>query len=180
MMAKYGVFSVISGAANSWVNRIDKIMLVFMLGLDTVGVYTIGFVLGGMTYVPASSIYRIVYPIIATAMRKKDWDLIADIYSKTSINLFLLCGIIFNITWLNADNFYSILSDEYAGGKTILLTIAMCKLLDSLTGANVLMIILSKFYQFDTYASIGLIVPKALDTWLTMTNLVLEFKTSSN
>ncbi|NQY10964.1 MAG: polysaccharide biosynthesis C-terminal domain-containing protein [Flavobacteriales bacterium] len=156
MMTRYGFFSVLSGAAQSWVSNIDRVMLI-SVGLSSLGVYSIGFALGALVIVPQNAMSRIIYPILSAEIKAKNWGEIEKLYKKSSLNLFLLGGIIFNCVWLNTDNMYAVLPEEYAAGKYVLLAIALCKLYDMLTGINGLILVLSKFYQFDSYASIGLI-----------------------
>ncbi|HLR25825.1 MAG TPA: oligosaccharide flippase family protein [Fodinibius sp.] len=156
-MGNYSLFAFFGGVASILVNNIDIIMLSSLAGLSETGIYAIAFYVGSAITIPRRSVYQISSPLISDALKNKNFKLVKDIYSRSSLNMviaggFLFCGIIANI-----DNLMDLLPPEYAGGAFVVMVIASANVFDIATGINGAIILNSKYYRFDLYSTLFLI-----------------------
>ena len=121
VVSNYGMFSIISGISAMLVNRIDIIMITFLLGLTSTSIYQIAYYISSVIYVPSQAIYRISMPIVAKQWKEKDMVEMKKLYQKTSLNQLVTGGFVFLLVWANVDDLFSMLKPEYAGGKWVVL-----------------------------------------------------------
>tara|TARA_B100000902_G_scaffold33428_2_gene40091 strand:- start:9165 stop:10088 length:924 start_codon:yes stop_codon:yes gene_type:complete len=155
---RYGFFVLIGGASAIIVSRVDMIMIGKYVGLTEVAYYSVAFFIGNVIRVPARALGSIASPIISRAWKESDMQKIYDIYYKSSINQLIFGGFIFLIVWLNIDDALLFLPEKFRGGKLVVLFIALSQLFNVTTGVNGKIIINSKFYKFDLYSNIILLV----------------------
>ena len=168
-MRTYGLYSMFSGISNFLVNRIDIIMITFITasGLNNAAIYAIAVYMASVIHVPAQAIARISFPLIADKWRTKDLEGISNIYAASARNQLILGGGIFVLIWANIDNIFQIMPPEYAVGKWALFFLGLAKLFDMASGVNGLIINATRFYRFDLYSSIFLLVlTVATNIWL--------------
>jgi O-antigen/teichoic acid export membrane protein len=150
-MIKLSLFSILSGGTGVLISSIDIIMVNDMLGLTETGVYGIAFYFGTIISIPLRSLYRIAMGIVADAFKRNDLDEIRSLYrkscnSQTAIGLLLFIGI-----WCNIDNIMLLLPEEYRGGRNVILFVSAGYLIDMGTGINYIIMLTSKYYRFDAY-----------------------------
>lgn len=150
-MVTLSVFSILAGGAGVLISSIDIIMVNQELGLNSAGVYRIAFYFGPMIAIPLRSLYRIAMGIVAEAFKKNDLEEITNLYIKScntqlAIGLLLFIGIVTNI-----NNIMQFLPPEYASGKSVILLICAGSLIDMGTGINYIIMIASKYYKYDFY-----------------------------
>lgn len=171
-MGNYSMFSMLGGLSNFLVNRIDVIMVGFMTasGLNNAAIYSIAVYMASVIFVPAQAVARISFPLIADKWRERDIDGIADIYRKSARDQLLIGGALFLLIWANVNNIFQVLPPEYTAGKWALFFLGLAKLFDMMTGVNAMIINATKFYRFDLYSSIFLMVTTIfLNLWLIST-----------
>jgi O-antigen/teichoic acid export membrane protein len=148
---KLSLFSILSGGTGILISSIDIIMVNQKLGLTETGVYGIAFYFGTIISIPLRSLYRIAMGIVSDAFKRNDLDEIHSLYRKScnsqlTIGLLLFIGI-----WINIDNIMALLPPEYAGGKNVILFISAGYLVDMGTGINYIIMLTSKYYRYDAY-----------------------------
>ena len=141
------VFSIIAGMGSMLVFNIDKIVINQMLDLKSTGVYTIAFFFGTLVVIPSRPLMRIALALIADAWARSDIEKIKEIYYKSCINQFLIGGFLFLGIWANIDNIIAILGPQYVQSKWVIFFIGLGYLIDMMTGANGLILDLSKYYR---------------------------------
>jgi O-antigen/teichoic acid export membrane protein len=146
-MKNVAVFSIIAGMGSMLVFNIDKIVINQLLDLKSTGVYTIAFFFGTLVVIPSRPLLRISLALIADAWAKSDTDKIKEIYYKSCINQFLIGGFLFLGIWANIDNIITILGPQYVESKWVIFFIGLGYLIDMMTGANGLILDLSKYYR---------------------------------
>ena len=156
-MFSYGIFAFLGGVASIIVSNIDIIMLSSLAGLDETGIYAIAFYVGSVILVIRSSVYKISASIISNAFKEEDFDLIHDIYKRSSLNQIIGGGLLFCGVIANLDNLMGLLPEAYAGGAIVIVVIATANLFDMATGLNGAIILHSKHFRFDLYSTIFLI-----------------------
>ena len=158
VISNYGVFSIVSGISNLLVNRIDIIMITFLLGLSATSVYQIAFYISSIIFVPSQAIARISMPIVAKQWKEKNLIGMKELYQKSSLNQLVTGGIVFLMVWVNIDDLYTFLKPEYADGKWAVLLLSLSVLFNMVTGINQVIIVITKYFRYDTYASIALAI----------------------
>ena len=157
-MGNYSLFAFFGGVASILVNNIDIIMLSSLAGLGETGIYAIAFYVGSAITIPRKSIYQISSPVISDAFKKKDFNLIEKVYSYSSVNLAIAGGLVFCGVIANIENLMNLLPPEYTGGALVISIIASANFFDMLCGVNGAIILNSKYYRFDLYSTVILIV----------------------
>ncbi len=138
--------------------EIDKIMISELLNLSNTGIYTIAFYFCVFIKAPTTSLRRVAIVMIADAWKENDLKTIKDIYYKSCITQYLVGAYLFLGIWLNADQIYFFLPDEYALGKYVLLLLGLAQLVDMFTGVSNELISTSQYYKFNTYFVLVLMV----------------------
>lgn len=157
-MGNYSLFAFFGGVASVLVNNIDIIMLSSLAGLSDTGIYAIAFYIGSAITIPRRSIYQISSPVISDAFKNKNLSLIEKVYHQSSLNLIIAGGLVFCGVVANIDNLMNLLPPEYAGGAMVIVVIASANVFDMATGVNGAIILNSKYYRFDFYSTLILIV----------------------
>lgn len=158
VLINYGIYSIVTGISTILVNRIDIIMITFLLDLTSTSIYSIAYYISTVIFVPANSLYRISVPIIAEQWKNKNYTDMLILYEKSSINQILLGGFVFLCIWMNIDYLFSFLKPEYAEGKWIVLILSLSVLYTMSMGINNIIAMITKHYRYDTYASIILAI----------------------
>jgi O-antigen/teichoic acid export membrane protein len=155
---KYGFFVLLGGASAMLVSKLDMMMIAKFLSLEQVAYYSIAFYMGNAIGVPARAIGSISAPLIARSLKERNISEVNIIYSKSSLNQIILGTLLFILVWINIDDLFYFLPEKFQGGRIVVLFIALAQLFNISTGVNGLIITNSKYYSFDLYANILLLV----------------------
>lgn len=145
------LFSILTGVGGSLVFNLDKIIINQMLGLSSTGIYTVGFFFGILVLIPSRPLLRISGTLVAEAWKRDDKKYIADIYSRSCINQFIIAAFLFGGIWINIDNILVILGPEYTETKWVIFFIGLANLVEMATGGNAQVIAYSKHYRVMLY-----------------------------
>lgn len=156
-LVRYGSFTMLSSVGALFLMNIDVIMISSMIGLDQTAFYAVAFYIVALMNIPRNALNNISVPVISDAWKRNDRETIQRIYVKTSINQFLLGMLLFIGIWANEANIFSMLPQQYSGGKWVLLFVGLARLADIGFGVNGGIITTSEYYRFDTYANLILI-----------------------
>lgn len=157
-MGVYGAYSLLGGLATLLIGNIDIIMLGAITDLDSTAVYAIAFYVGSVIAVPQRSINKIATPILAGLLKEKQFNRIESLYKRTALNQIIAGSLIYVGIWANLNNLMNLLPAEYAGAEWVIIIIGAAKLFNMATGINGRIIITSKYYRFDLYTNILLIL----------------------
>jgi O-antigen/teichoic acid export membrane protein len=149
---------LVGGASAMLVSKLDMIMIGKLIGYKEVAFYTVAFFIGNVIRVPGRAIGSIAAPLLSKAWERNDVNEIKDIYVKSSINQLLFGGLIFLGLWLNIEDGLSLLPEKFQGGTLVVLFIAISQLFNVTTGVNGIIIINSKYYKFDLYSNVVLLI----------------------
>lgn len=154
----YSGFTILSGLGSVVLINIDVLMIQQMVGLDQVAFYAVAFYIVAVINIPRNAIGNIAVPIISDAWKRNDMAQIQSIYEKTAINQLLIGVLLFIGIWANQATLFSILPEEYSGGKWVLFFVGIARLIDVGFGINGGIMTNSPYYRFDTYAGFALII----------------------
>lgn len=154
----YAFLTILTGFSSMVILYIDKIMLAGISSYRETGIYNTASFFGSVMGMALMAVTKAAQPLIADAFAKKDLDNIATIYRKScTTSLIVGCWIFLGI-YLNIDNLFLLLPPSYSAGKMVVIIIGLGKLFDLATGLNGTILTLSKYYVYDTYIMVGLII----------------------
>jgi O-antigen/teichoic acid export membrane protein len=154
----YSFLTILTGFSSMVILYIDKIMLAGITTFSETGIYNTASFFGSVMGMSLLAVNKAAQPLIADAFTKNDYANISTIYRKScTTSLIVGCWIFLGI-YLNIDNLFLFLKPEYSAGKMVVIIICLGKLFDLATGLNGTILTLSKYYIYDTYIMISLII----------------------
>jgi len=159
-MLKFTIFIFASNIITIISNTIDAILLSSMRGLEYAAVYTLAQYICTVIDVPQRSMVSIGTPIIAQSWKDNDLTNIANVYTKSSINLLIFSSFIFCLIWLNLDDALHFLQlpEIYHEGKQLILLMGITKIIELGTGLNSQIISTSSRWRFELQSHIVLLI----------------------
>lgn len=154
----YAFLTILTGFSSMVILYIDKIMLAGISSYRETGIYNTASFFGSVMGMALMAVTKAAQPLIADSFAKKDLINISTIYRKScTTSLIVGCWIFLGI-YLNIDNLFLLLPPSYSAGKMVVIIICLGKLFDLATGLNGTILTLSKYYIYDTYIMVGLII----------------------
>ena len=154
----YSFLTILTGFSSMVILYIDKIMLANITTFTETGIYNTAAFFGSVMGMSLLAINKAAQPLIADAFARNDYANISTIYRKScTTSLIVGCWIFLGII-LNIDTLFQFLRPEYSAGKWVVIIISLGKLFDLATGLNGTILTLSKYYIYDTYIMVSLIV----------------------
>jgi O-antigen/teichoic acid export membrane protein len=101
---------------------------------------------------------RISSTIISESWKSGDMANIALVYRKSALNQFIIGLYLLLGLWITMDSLLSLMPAEYAASRNVILFMGLGYLIDLATGANGIIIATSKFYRYDTWFMLVLVV----------------------
>ncbi len=148
----YASHALLGSAGALIVLHVDVQMISAMLNLDATGIYTRAFYMAVMIEIPRRAVFQVVIPVISTALKNNDLISIQKLYRSLSLNLGIIGTLLFLGISVNLDNIYAVMNNglEYKLGINVVYIIGISKLLDMVFSTNSEIILLSKYYKYNT------------------------------
>ncbi len=161
----YGLYSMLNNFSSLLINSIDSLMVARMIDLGAAGIYTTMIFVTSIMLIPYRSMTRVSTPLVAEYWKERAIARIASIYERaTTSNLVIGAGL-FLLLWINIDNLFSFMPDEYSLGKTVFLYLGIARLFDMASGLNGVILITSKKYRWDILFTLGMVVMTILTNY---------------
>ena len=145
---KYSGVIIIAGSVAVLLLDIDKTMIGFLVdNTENIAFYTVAIYIASVIGVPSRAMYQITNPITAEYLNKNEKEELKDLYRKSSLNLFIVGGLIFLLIILNINELYKIIPHDYSGGLLVVFLIGLVKLYDNLLGNNNAILFNSDYYR---------------------------------
>lgn len=144
---KYSLLIILTGSIAAVLLDVDKVMLGQFKAIENIAYYNVAVFMAMVIAVPARAMHQITYPISSALMNSKNMNDLEILYKKSSINLFLIGGLIFLLIVLNVNAMYELLPENYSGGVLVVFLISLAKLFDNLMGNNNAIIFNSDYYH---------------------------------
>ena len=162
-----GAFTLLSSLSGSIIMYIDNLMVGSQVNLAAAGIYGIAFNISTALAIPARSLNKIAFPLLADYWKQQNLPGMADFYRRTTrLNTLIGCFLALGIG-LNLDFIYSLMRAEFAEGTIVVLLLLGSRLFDGITGINGLILVTSPRYRFD------LVFNVSLSILIVMLNLLL-------
>jgi len=164
---KYASYIILAGSASAILIDIDKFMIPQKEAIQLAAYYAVGVYMASVLEAPGRAMAQIVQPITAKALNENNQTEIKKLYKSTSINLLLICGLLFLLINLNVSDVYLLIKPEYADGIYVVLMISIAKLYTMALGNNGAIISNSKYYKVLLPYAIGMSLSVILlNNWL--------------
>lgn len=162
-MFMFALFGIMGSLGSTLTYQIDRVMVPTLTDLKQADIYAITLFIGNSIEIPVRTIIAVTSPIIAKAWYDKDHGTIRSLYSKASLNLFLIGLYLFLGIWLCLEDLFHITGKYEAlmAGKWVVFMVGATKLFDLATSVNGQIIGYSKFYYFNLFAIVILGVSNA-------------------
>ena len=155
---KYSFLIIIAGSIATVLLDVDKVMLGKYVEIKQIAYYNVAIFIATVIAVPQRSMHQILLPLSAKYLNERDYSSLNDLYKRSSLNLFIVSGLIFLLIILNINQLYSFISEEYRVGLYVVLLISIAKLYDSLLGSNNAILFNSDYYRVVLALGVVLVV----------------------
>ena len=143
----YSTFIIVSGGVAVMLVDFDKVLIPKYKAIEENAVYSVAIFFATVIAVPFRAMTQIVAPITAKLMVEKKWEELNELYQKTSINLQVTGGFIMLLIFVNVNQMYQIVPDDYSGGLWVVFMIGLSKYYDVLLGNNNSIIVNTHYYR---------------------------------
>lgn len=144
---KYSGYIILAGSAGAILLDIDKVMIPAKKAIEYTAYYSVGVYIGSVIEAPGRAMSQILQPLTSKAINEKNYEEVARLYKRSSINLLLVSGLIFLLINLNILELYKMIPEKYSGGVLVVLMISFAKLSIMFLGNNGAIISNSKYYR---------------------------------
>ncbi|NOU62180.1 lipopolysaccharide biosynthesis protein [Marinifilum caeruleilacunae] len=149
-MTSVSLFGVLNGLSDKLANQIDRIMIVSYIGLGPTGIFGTMTNFGSLVSMPSRSLKKIASTVIAESWKNNDLKTINQIYSQSGLHQFMLGCLLFIGIWINIDNIFEIVPDQFTDGKYVVFFIGLGHVVQMLSGVSGVVIQSSPYYRMQT------------------------------
>ena len=144
---KYSALIIIAGSVATLILDIDKFMLGQYIAIKEVAYYSVAIFIATVIAVPLRSMHQIMLPLTAQYLNNGNKSALKDLYKRSSLNLYVICGFIFILIIININELYLIIPAEFRGGLLVVFLVSAAKLSDTLLGNNNAILFNSDYYR---------------------------------
>ena len=145
---RYLIIICFAGAVANIVLEVDKFMIAKYLDISKVAYYAVAIYICSLITVPRRSLFQIANPLSSKLLNDKNFTDLGILYQKSSLNLLIVCGLVFLLIVFNLSDFYSFIPITYKEGYYVVLIISFTKLYNAFLGNIDGIIFNSKYYNF--------------------------------
>lgn len=155
---RYTSLIILAGSIAMILLDVDKFMIGQYESIENIAFYNVAVYMAAVIVVPARAMHQITYPLTARLLNEKDKAGLSNLYKRSSLNLFIIGGLIFLLVVLNANQLYLIIPEQYRGGVSVVFLIAVAKLFECLLGNNNSILFNSDYYRMVLFFGVFLAV----------------------
>jgi O-antigen/teichoic acid export membrane protein len=159
-------FGLVAGMSTIAISSIDKIMINHYIDLEATGIYSIAFLFGTIITLPSRPMAKIATTIVAEAWKNDDTASIQEIYTKSSLNQFIIGGLIFLLVWLNIDLVFMLIPEKYESGRMVILLMSLSGVILMVAGLNGIILQSSRYYMYHSLFVFVLLIVVVLTNML--------------
>ncbi|MBT8286724.1 MAG: oligosaccharide flippase family protein [Flavobacteriaceae bacterium] len=164
---QYSLLIIIAGSVATIILEIDKFMIGELLIIENVAYYGVAIYIATVIGVPARSMHQITNPITAKLLNENNRQGLESLYKKSSINLFVISGLIFLLIISNINQLYDLIPEKFGGALLVVVLVSLAKLSDNIIGNNNSILFNSKYYVAVLIFGVVLaLVAVGLNWWL--------------
>ncbi|WP_298345843.1 polysaccharide biosynthesis C-terminal domain-containing protein [uncultured Algibacter sp.] len=155
---KYSFLIIIAGSIATILLDVDKVMLGSYVKIKEIAYYQVAIFIATVIAVPQRAMHQILLPLSAKFLNERDFDALEDLYKRSSLNLFIIGGLIFLLIILNINQLYLVIPEEFSSGLIVVFLISISKLFDNLLGSNNAILFNSDYYRMVLVLGVFLVV----------------------
>ncbi|MCS6905368.1 MAG: oligosaccharide flippase family protein [Bacteroidia bacterium] len=156
---KFSAYCMLSGGVVLATFNIDSIMIGSMVGLSSLGVFSVYSNLAVIIAIPSRAFTKIAYPVLAEAWSRNDLPKLDKLYYKSSIiQTILSVGIFLALCLCNQSVFALLKKVEYYENWMIFIFLGLSNMINAAFGVNHYLINSSPKYQYDSYFNLLLLI----------------------
>ena len=150
------------------IQKIDQLMVGSFLGTDSAGVLTLSMYFATLIEIPRRSIMQIIQPVLAESFHKEDMKNVEVMYKKSSLNLFLIGGVLFILVWINVFDVFQVIprKGEFKAGVFVVFFYGLARVIDMGMGCNNEILVYSKYYKANLPMQFILVLIVIFTNWL--------------
>lgn len=158
-MLRYTLFMTIAVMAGN-IPLINSLFLGAKEGLALTGVYTIAFYIANIVEVPYRSLGAISRPLVAQAVKDKNWVEVNRLCRQVSLHQLLVASLIYFFICINLKALFSVIPHgvEYLGGIGVVFLLGLAKIVNSSLSISVDVLNYSKHYPMTLFFNLLLTV----------------------
>ena len=154
----YSLYNYVNSLGAVFILTMDAMMIAAFLGLEATGVYTTVLYLASALQVPYRSLMRVAVPLVPIYWKERKMAAMEKLYKDiSSINL-VVSAFLFLLVWVNIDELFTLLPQEFATGIWVFLFIMIGRTIDMYFGLNGFILLNSKRYSIDILFTLILLV----------------------
>jgi len=155
-MLRYSSLIFLSGAAASFILDIDKSMIYSLSTDENVAFYAVALYIAAVIEAPGRAMFQITSPLVAKALNENNEVRLVFLLKKSSLNLMIVCALVFLMINLNLSDFYLIINQEgYASAANVVIIVSLGKFFSISMGCLNNIISNSKYYFYIFWFSIS-------------------------
>ncbi len=155
---KYSVLILIAGSVATLLIDLDKTMIERYLPIENVAKYQISAYIASVIIIPSRAMHQITYPLTAKLLNEKGFDQLHALYKKSSLNLFVISGLLFVLIICNVHQLFEFIPNDYELFIWVILLIGISKLVDNLLGNNNSILYNSDYYRIVLFIGVAMAV----------------------
>jgi len=142
------------------IGSLDVLMLAPLdkSGLSSVAVYANAVFIMSLLQIPYKAMMPATFPILAQAYESKDHDKVKDLFTRSSLNIFIASLLVALLIGCNLQNAVSIMRKGYEAIAPLAIIMMAGRLADIATGMNDQILSISNYYKINFYLSLGVVV----------------------
>jgi O-antigen/teichoic acid export membrane protein len=144
---KYSSLIIIAGSIATVILDLDKFMLSQYIAIEGVAYYSVAIFIATVIAVPQRSMHQIMLPLTAQYLNDNNKKALEDLYKRSSLNLYVISGLIFLLIINNINELYLIIPLEFRNGLIVVFLISSAKLSDTILGNNNAILFNSDYYR---------------------------------
>jgi len=154
---RYLLVICLAGAVANIVLEIDKFMIAQYLDISKVAYYAVAIYVCSLITVPRRSLFQIANPLSSKLLNDENYIELGVLYQKSSLNLLIVCGLVFLLIAFCLNDFYSFIPVSFKEGYYVVLIISFTKLYNAFLGNIDGIIFNSKYYNFIVLTGVVLV-----------------------
>jgi len=142
------------------IGSLDVLMLAPLdkSGLSSVAVYANAVFIMSLLQIPYKAMMPATFPILTQAYENKDHDKVKDLFTRSSLNIFIASLLVALLIGCNLQNAVSIMRKGYEAIVPLTIIMMVGRLADIATGMNDQVLSISNYYKINFYLSLGVVV----------------------
>ena len=144
----------LAGAVANTILEVDKFMIGKYLEISEVAYYAVAIYICSIITVPRRALFQIANPLSSKLLNENNFKELDILYKKSSLNLLIICGLVFLLITINLSEIYSFLPDSYNKVTNVIYLISFTKLFNAYLGNIDGIIFNSKYYSIVVFVGV--------------------------